>query len=189
MAEETPRIAPLRQGEFSEAAKAALAAIAGTPSTEGIPDAAATMLRHPVLFRLQTELALHLFKAGTLSPRHRELAILRIAWLCQSPYTWAEHVEIARQAVPLSGEEIERVTKGSAAPEWDRADRAILGAVEELHGRARISDESWAVLTAGFDDRQLIELPVLISLYQGFAYVANALRIQPPAGSSGLAAR
>ena len=39
-----------------------------------------------------------------------------------------------------------------------------------------------------FDEKQLIEIPVLVGQYQGVAYVQNALRI-PLMGGKGLQAR
>ena len=35
---------------------------------------------------------------STLSPRHRELLILRTAWLCRSGYEWARHAGVAKKA-------------------------------------------------------------------------------------------
>ena len=43
-------------------------------------------------------------------------------------------------------------------------------ATEELHANAMISDATWATLSKRLDDRQLIELPVLVGQYQGVAY-------------------
>lgn len=185
---ERPRIAPLAADEFSEAARAAMIAIAGAVPKD-VPNFAGTMLRHPVLFKLQTELAMQLFSAGTLSARQRELAILRIAWLCQSSYTWGEHVTIAKQVANFSLGEIEDIIRGSAAPGWNKVDCAILRAVEELHKHAAISDENWSVLAEHFNDQQLIELPALIGLYQSMIYMGNALHVQPPSGNAGLAQR
>jgi alkylhydroperoxidase family enzyme len=152
-----------------------------------VPELVVTLLRHPNLYRRITGLAVALAR-GVLAPRDRELAVLRIGWLCQAPYEWGEHVRLAKQ-VGFSSEEIERVTHGSSAAGWTRHEAAILRAAEELHGTAMISDATWSVLAATLNDQQLIELPVLIGQFTLVAYFQNALRLRLGDGNVGLAAR
>jgi alkylhydroperoxidase family enzyme len=125
---------------------------------------------------------------GKLSPRDRELVVLRIGWLCKAPYEWGEHVKIGKR-VGLTQEEIERATRGSTAPGWGEDDRAIVRAAEELHQDAMIADETWEVLSRRLDEQQLIELPLLVGQYQGLAYLQNALRLRLIPGNPGLSAR
>ena len=60
---------------------------------------------------------------------------------------------------------------------------------DELHTTADVADETWATLASAYDERQLIELPMLAGQYHLVAYVCNALRIAPdpstPAGPMG----
>lgn len=153
-----------------------------------LPEIVRTMLRHAELFGKQTDVGIHLLTQGALPPRDRELAILRIGWLCQAPYEWGEHVIVGRKA-GVSGEEIERITYGSQAPGWSEHDRAILRATEELHADAMISDATWAVLAKSYDERQLIEFPMLVGQYQAVAYSHNSLRLRLHGGNLGLKAR
>lgn len=153
-----------------------------------LPEIMGTMLRHPQLFERQTEIGLQLLGRGALKPRERELAVLRIGWLCRAPYEWGEHVHVAKN-IGISSEEIERITQGSSAPEWNELERAILQAVEELHGNAMISDATWNILQQYFNEQQLIELPILVGQYQTVAYYQNSLRLQLHEGNLGLKAR
>jgi alkylhydroperoxidase family enzyme len=185
-----PRIPPLDSSqldkEASETAAALRRAIGSTPSDE-VTEFSATMLRHPDLYRRHVELAFQLY-GGKLSPRDRELLVLRIGWLCKAPYEWGEHVKIGKR-VGLTQEEIERATRGSTAPGWSEHDRAIVRAAEELHQDAMISDETWEVLSRKLNEQQLIELPLLVGQYQGLAYLQNALRLRLIPGNPGLSAR
>ena len=122
-----------------------------------------------------------------LDPRLRELAILRVGWLCGAPYEFGEHVVVAHR-IGLTDGEIERVAAGSAAEGWTTRERAVLRAVEELHADAMIADGTWAELARHFDDRQLVELPMLVGHYHMTAFVQNALRIPLNAHNRGLAA-
>jgi alkylhydroperoxidase family enzyme len=123
-----------------------------------------------------------------LPGRDREVAVLRIGWLCRAPYEWGEHVLIAKK-LGVTSAEIEAITIGSTAPGWSVHDRAILRAVEELYADAMISDATWATLAERYDERQLIELPVLIGQYQAVAYYQNSLRLRLHHNNPGLTAR
>ncbi|RJF85990.1 carboxymuconolactone decarboxylase family protein [Sphingomonas cavernae] len=153
-----------------------------------LPEIVRTMLRHPDLFARHTEVGLHLLREGALSARDRELAILRIGWLCQAPYEWGEHVFVAKR-FGVTSAEIERITEGPDAEGWSELDSAILRATDELHGDAMISDATWDVLSGHYDDRQLIELPIVVGQYQLVAYYQNSLRLRLHNGNFGLKAR
>ena len=64
-----------------------------------------------------------LFKSA-LPPREREMAILRVGWLCRSGYEFHQHTRIGKQA-GLSDEEIERL---KSRPRRSRLDRSGVGA-------------------------------------------------------------
>jgi 4-carboxymuconolactone decarboxylase len=147
-----------------------------TPLSGEVHDFYATLAHSPAVSVSFLELGTELSTNSTIPPRDRELAILRVGWLCGAPYEWGEHVLIARR-IGLSEEEIARATQGAVAEGWTDRERALLRAVEELHIDAMISDASWADLAVHFDARQLIELPMLVGHYHLTAFVQNALRI------------
>jgi alkylhydroperoxidase family enzyme len=153
-----------------------------------LPEVVRTMVRHAELFAHHLDVGLYLLRQGAVSARDRELAILRIGWLCQAPYEWGEHVMVAKR-LGFSSEEIERITVGSQAPGWSEHEQAILSATEELHSDAMISDMTWAMLSKSLDEKQLIELPIIIGQYQTLAYYQNSLRLRLHAGNLGLKAR
>jgi 4-carboxymuconolactone decarboxylase len=186
----SPRIEPLDASKLGkEAAESAMAlrkAATGVSSSE-VTEFTATILRHPDLYQRHAALALQLY-GGALSPRDRELAVLRIGWLARAPYEWGQHVRIGKQ-VGITPEEIERITIGSKAPGWSEHDGAILQAVEELLADVTICDQTWATLTRYLDEKQLIELPLLVGQYLGVAFLQNALRMRLMPGNLGLTAR
>ncbi len=185
------RIEPLSADELDADTLAVVdemrASIGAAPVDE-LPEYFATLLRHPQLLHRQAQMAT-VFHQGYLSPRDRQLAILRVAWLCQAPYEWGEHVQVSKRVAGISSEDIERVTLGSAAPGWSDHERAILRAVEELHGDAMISDATWNTLAETLDERQLLELPALVGTYQTVAYMQNAVRFRLMEGNEGLMMR
>ena len=186
-----PRITPIDVAEISDEALTVVSDLRETfkRGSQKPDEFFAITLQHPKLYRRHTDLALQLMNHGALRPRDRELIILRTAWLCQAPYEWGEHVIVGKQFAGLTREDIERVTVGSTAPEWDARDRAILQAVEELHDTAMICDETWDRLAAELNEQQLLELPVLMGQYQGVAYLQNSVRIRLGRNNVGLSAR
>jgi alkylhydroperoxidase family enzyme len=144
-----------------------------------------TLVRHRGLFRKWMPFGGKLL-AGKLPARERELVILRTGWLCQSEYEWGQHVIIARRS-GLTDEEIKRVKAGPDAPEWDASDATLLRATDELHAQARISDSIWAALAQRYDERQLIELPMLAGHYHMVAFTLNSLGVEREPGVPGLA--
>jgi alkylhydroperoxidase family enzyme len=153
-----------------------------------LPEIVLTMLRHAPLFALHTEVGLQLLARGALAIRDREFAVLRIAWLCQAPYEWGEHVLVAKR-FGLTPDDIARVIDGPDAKGLDEHESAILRAVGELHGDAMITDATWHTLAQRLDERQLIELPIVVGQYQTVAYYQNSLRLRLHQGNHGLKAR
>jgi alkylhydroperoxidase family enzyme len=141
------------------------------------------LVRHPGLFRRWLPFGGKLL-SGKLPARDRELLILRTGWLCQAEYEWAQHRLIGR-SVGLSEEEIERVRDGPDASGWEPFDAALLRAADELHAEARISDMTWDALTTRYDERQLIEVPMVVGHYHMVAFTLNALKVPLEEGVDG----
>ena len=186
--DQPPRIEPLDDGEIGVRARELLeklrAAYSGGDPGE-IHATFRTLFRHHDATQAYLELGVLLTLEPALAPRDKELAILRTAWLCGAPVAWGEHVENGKKA-GLTAQDIERLTLGPAAPGWSDEDRAIVRAAEELHGDAMISDETWAALAARLDERQLIELPIVVGHYHMTAFLQNTLRFAPREGNAGL---
>lgn len=148
----------------------------------------AVLAHSPDFFAAFMDLGIAITASSAMPARLRELLILRTGWLCGAPYQWGEHV-IASRALGLGKDEVERITLGSQAPGWDAQECAILRAAEELHADAMIGEETWRALAAFLDERQLLELPMIVGHYHTTAFVQNALRISLTAHNPGLAAR
>lgn len=185
-----PRIAPLAEDELSEDAMALatkMRANFGLATTE-LPDVVKTMLRHPDFYRAQVDYVTQRAQALVLDKRDLEMLILRTAWLCQSAYSWGEHVKFGKQA-GLTSEEIERLTQGSDAPEWAERDLAIVKLAEELNENCNLCDETWNLVSAHFGEKEIIEMLVMAGFYREIAYLYNTMRVKLIPGNPGLSAR
>jgi alkylhydroperoxidase family enzyme len=159
---------------------------AGAPPVELVPDYMRTVMKHPEIFRCQMEMGTVLFN-GRIPVRERELAILRIGWLCRAPYEWGQHVAIAYR-MGLGQEDILRARVGSSAPGWTAHEKAIMRGVEELLEDKALSDATWDTLSRSWDEAQMIEFPMMVGQYVATAYVQNSLRIRLEHGNPGLIA-
>jgi len=177
----SPRIAPLSAPQPGSQAEELLGSV--TTTTGPATNIFRTLVRHPGLFRRWLPFGGKLL-AGKLPARDRELAILRTGWRCGSEYEWGQHVLIGR-AAGLTDEEILRIQAGPAAPGWEPSDALLLRAADELHDDSCIQESTWSELAARYDDRQLIELLMLIGHYHMVAYTLNSLGVQREPGVPG----
>lgn len=135
-----------------------------------------TFARNLPLFRQWGAFARYILTESTLEARDRELAVMRIAWLCQSPYEWAQHVPLAR-AAGLTDDLIEKIKTGSTASGWTPADALLLQAVESLHETHDLPESIWSALAVRLDERQLLDLVFTIGQYHLVAMALNAIRV------------
>jgi 4-carboxymuconolactone decarboxylase len=140
----------------------------------------ATLAHHPRLLKRWSAFGGTLLYRGLLSDRERELLILRTAWHCRAHYEWGQHVAFAR-AAGLDDDAIARVAEGPEAG-WPDDDAVLLRAADELHSDARIGDATWAALAERYDERQLIELCMVVGQYHLVAFTLNSLDVQPEPG-------
>jgi len=146
-----------------------------------------TLAQHPRLMKRWLVFGNHVLGRSSLPARQRELVILRIGWLCRSPYEWGQHVRIALGS-GLSQAEIDRIPLGpdaagsGAGSSWSELERALLRATDELHADAFISNPTWAVLAAHLDTHQLMDLIFAVGQYNLLSMALNSLGVQPEPG-------
>ena len=136
-----------------------------------------TLAHHPDLMKRWMVFGGHVLGQSTLSPRDREIAILRVGSRCRSGYEWSQHVRIALEA-GLSEEEITRIHEGAAGAGWTEAERAILDATDELVADAFVSDATWARLASHYDTHQLIDFVFTVGQYNLVSMALNTLGVQ-----------
>jgi len=143
-----------------------------------------TLAHHPKLLKRWMVFAGHVLSKSSLPPREREMAILRIGWLCQAEYEWGQHVLIGREA-GLTDEEIARIKTGPDAAGWSPFDAALLLAVDELREQALISDATWKKLAERYTTEQLLDLIFAVGQYNLVSMALNTLGVQLDEGIPG----
>jgi alkylhydroperoxidase family enzyme len=133
-----PRIAPLPEAQWTDVHRQLVDKWAG-----GKADTAfATLLNFPALVEGVMPYTNYLSAQSSLSLRHRELLILRTAWLLGNQPLWATHAPRARQA-GFSAADIRRIAQGPDAQGWSPFDATLLRTVDQLYRNASITDATW----------------------------------------------
>ncbi|HKP92156.1 MAG TPA: carboxymuconolactone decarboxylase family protein [Thermoleophilaceae bacterium] len=172
-----PRIAPGDRRAIGTV-NTLLARAIGRAAGTGPPNLFTTLARHRGLFRRWLWFAGGLMPGGRLPRADTELVILRVAHRSDCEYEWRHHERLAARA-GLDRAQVERVRDEPSAPGWTERQRLLLVAVDELHDRRELSDETWDGLAALLKPRDLIELCMLVGHYEMLAGTINSLRIEP----------
>lgn len=143
-----------------------------------------TLARHPKLAQRWSRFGGYLLARGRLSPRDRELAILRTGFRCGSEYEFGQHTQIGLDS-GVTQEEIERIVLDPAGAGWEDDDAVLLRAVDELHDDSCIGDATWAALAERYDEQQLIELCMVVGQYHLVAMTLNSLGVEREHGIPG----
>ena len=136
----------------------------------------AVMAHHPDLLKAWMPLRDHVVGAGSLSPRARELIILRTAHHCRAEYEWQHHVVRGREA-GLSGEEIERVKRGPGTAGWPPDEAALLAAADDCCRDFCIADRTRLDLDRWFSTRQQLDITVTVGVYMTLALIINTYEV------------
>lgn len=129
-----------------------------------------TMAHHPELMKAWAPFRNHVVGNSSLSPRHRELLILRTASNCESDYEWQHHVERGIKA-GLENQEIERVKLGPDAPGWSADESALLSAADDCHGEYNITATTLEKIQPYFNTRQQLDIAVTVGMYMTLALI------------------
>ena len=156
----------------------AISRVAGRVGGTNPPNLFLTLGRHRRLFRGWLRFAGRLMPGGRLPRRETELVILRVAHLRSCRYEFDHHVRLGRRA-GLADADIARIAEGPDAEGWSLRERALLAAVDRLHHDQDLDDPTWSTVRAHLDEREAIELCMLVGHYEMLATVIAALRIEP----------
>ena len=130
-----------------------------------------TLVRNPSAAEAMIALGRTLRNDG-VSPRDREMVILRTGCNCSSGYELAQHQRIGLES-GLSALEIRAVLSGPEDDTWSETESALLRACDELHSLHRVSDETWSALVQTYTDPQLIQFVMLVGYYHLVSFALN----------------
>jgi alkylhydroperoxidase family enzyme len=136
------------------------------------------MAHSPKLMRNWLRMATPLLGDGLLlSPRLREIAILRVAQNARSEYEFGQHIPIARGA-GLSDEEISALKDYEESDRFSDLERALTRYVDSVSHFAADAPDHARSLRQWLSDRELLELSFVIGHWTMVACVLVPLEVE-----------
>jgi 4-carboxymuconolactone decarboxylase len=175
----TPRIGPLPEARWTDVERRLAETYA--PGRRAGNDLR-TLLNVPEMVEGLMPFNAYVSKDSSLLPRHRELLILRTAWVCGNQYVWSTHAEAARSA-GLTAADIRRVAQGPDAAGWTPLEATLLRAADQLYRNASLNTTTWQALSADYDLFHAMDAVMTVSDFITLSIMYNAFGVQPDAGN------
>jgi alkylhydroperoxidase family enzyme len=113
----------------------------------------------------------------TLSGRLREIVIIRMGHLTRCDYVLRQHVPSLALADGLNMQECDVLADWQSTKFFDPGERAALAYTDAMTRDIAVPDAVFAPLKRHFNDRQIVELTVLVGSYNMNARVLRALEL------------
>jgi 4-carboxymuconolactone decarboxylase len=137
-----------------------------------------TLAHNPELYQRWGGLGQYLLSGSTLPARDREIIILRMGWLCQAPYEWAQHARIAKASAAMTDADVLRISRGREAAGWSNFERTLIDMVDELRYETQIDDATWTALRSKYSLEQVIDALFTAGQYQLVSMALNSTGVQ-----------
>jgi alkylhydroperoxidase family enzyme len=134
------------------------------------------LAHHPKLVKRWTPFAGHVLQKQTLPFRDREMLILRIGWLNQAEYEFAQHELIARRG-GLTEADIENIKQGPKAAGWTAHEAALIQTADDLFENSVVSDATWAELSKTYSTEQLMDAVFTVGQYNLVSWALNSFGV------------
>lgn len=176
MRTDKPRLMPLRDDELDAEQEAVLAPFRASNGAIAITR---TMAHHAAALKAFNVLALHVFSSSNnaLTPRDKEILILRTAWLCRSGYEWARH-ELLGLRAGVTEAEVAALKRPIADGGWSERDATLVATADALVTDHFVPDDLWARLSGYFDPKQCIDAIYAVGLYTTVGMFLNTMGTQ-----------
>ncbi len=174
-----PRIPPLPRAQWTDAARDVFGYWEGPAARENgsRSNTMLTLAWHPRLAIASLDFGKYILIETKLTPRQRELIVLRIAWRYTSEHQWTHHVLSGRK-IGMTEAEFEALRQPDPSPLWSPADQALISAVDQLCTNGQIDDATWAALAKDNERQTLMDILYAIGLFTMNAWAFNAMGIE-----------
>jgi alkylhydroperoxidase family enzyme len=126
-----------------------------------------------------------LLDKGPLSLRQREIVIDRTTARLGCEYEWGVHIALFAGKVGFGDTEIAATVHDAPdAACWETEEQALLALVDDLVDRHTLGNGTWSMLTAHFDETQIIEAIALVGYYHTISFLCRGLSLPLEAWSA-----
>jgi len=170
------RLAPL-DPPYEPAVADALARLMGRDDVEPLTLFRTIAHHQPLLDRFR-QTGSTMLAHGHLPADERETLIQRTTARCGAGYEWGVHAAVFAPQLGLGEAWLQATWAGTAGdPAFSERQSLLVRLADELHDAARVSDELWAALAAGWPSDQLVEAVCLCGFYHLVSFVCGAFAV------------
>lgn len=179
MSAKPPRIPPLPRNEWTDDARDVFAYWEGPTAWENgsRSNTMMTLAQHPRLAIASNDFGKYILIEANLTPRQKEIIVLRVAWRFHSDHQWTHHALSARK-IGMTEEELSDLAQAQPSNSWVDDEHALILAVDQLCKNGQIEDATWAVLSSAHDHRNMMDILYAIGLFTMNAWAFNAMGIE-----------
>jgi 4-carboxymuconolactone decarboxylase len=123
----------------------------------------------------------------TLSPKLRELTVMRIARLCDCEYEWVQHTPVALQS-GVSQAQLDAIGSWKKSNDFSDEERAILQYVDEVAQNVKVTDATFETLKKYLNEQHIVEITLAIGWWGMLARLFVPLEVEVDEQSAGSAA-
>ena len=171
-----PRVEPLPDAQWADVHRGLIAKYLSPGERPG--NAFKTLLHIPALIDSIMEFQNYLTRDSSLEVRHREILILRTAWLHGNEYLWSQHAPIARTA-GLSSDDVRRVARGPDTRGWSPIEAELLRLADQLVRNSFINDATWKSVSATYDTYHMMDAVMTVAQFTTESLLYNSWGVQP----------
>lgn len=131
----------------------------------------------------------HLIRLGnslltktSLSPKLREMAILRVAELLSCEYEKQAHVPFGLE-VGMTTAQVKDIGRWESSQAFDPVERAVLAFTDEVAKGGVVRDETFAALAANLNAMMIMELAQAVGFYGMLARILLAFKVDLQTGA------
>jgi AhpD family alkylhydroperoxidase len=117
-----------------------------------------------------------ILKGEELSPKLRELAILRVGFLANCRYEFTQHTPIALRA-GLRKKQIDELGQWKLSKEFTDEEKAVLAYTDEVAVIVQVKDETFNELRRFLSEHSTVELTTTIAYYGMACRILEALQV------------
>ncbi|MEV5407774.1 carboxymuconolactone decarboxylase family protein [Thermopolyspora sp. NPDC052614] len=132
----------------------------GKPTTSKLQKA---MINYPEFLKAMAPFGKRAIDDTCLPPRVWQIAAMRTVWLCDSEYLWSQHRK-ACLALGVTDDDLAGVAEGPRSASLKDFDRVVVGTVDDMYHRNRVSDEHWTAFDR-FGPEGVTDLMLVYGLY------------------------
>ena len=126
-----------------------------------------------------------ILRKDDLSPKFRELAILRVGYLNRAVYEYTKHVPMGRNE-GLSQVQIDSIPDWTNSNKFDENERAVLSYTDEVTLLVKATDATFNKIKGFLDEAGIVKLTATIGYYGMVCRILESLEVDLDAGEKSL---